>query len=302
MKILVTGGTGFVGSNIVRALLAEGHEVFITGSDAEQKIPGFKGKYLQPGLLGIDWDEIGNIDAVFHEAAINDTTHDDTREMMRANLESSRALFEYAAMHECRHIVYASSTAVYGDVFPPFREDSPTHPLNPYAESKLALDVYAQEFARMHPEIIVVGLRYCNVYGPGESHKGKRASMIYQLAQQMQKRAPVLFKDGEQKRDYVYIKDVITANLKALATTKSCVVNCGSGAATSFNELVRILNGVLDMNLVPEYIENPYERTYQKYTLCDMSRAKELLGFVPQYDIEDGIRDYYASGLCDSRP
>ena len=297
MRILVTGGTGFVGSNISLKLMELGHEVLITGSDAEQKLPGFKGKYLQPDLIGIDWDAVGNVDAVIHEAAINDTTSLDEREMMRANVDASLALFEYAAAHGCKRIVYASSTAVYGATPAPYVEDKGLEPLNPYGLSKKVLDEKAMAFAAVHPEITVVGLRYCNVYGPRESHKGARASMIYQLAKQMAKGNPRIFKYGEQKRDYIYMKDVVEANLLALEAKESSVVNCGAGEATSFNEIIAILNKTMGLDRAPEYIENPYAARYQNFTQCDMSKAKEKIGFVPKYDVQKGIADYYKSGF-----
>jgi ADP-L-glycero-D-manno-heptose 6-epimerase len=298
MKILVTGGTGFVGSNIASELIARGHEVTITGNEAEQKVKGIA-KLIQPGFLGIDWDAIGTPDVIFHEAALNDTTSLDSSEMMRGNLEAGKALFEYAAAHGVKRIVYASSTAIYGDVEPPYREDGPVHPLNPYGESKLEFDKWVTEFATAHPEMIIVGLRYCNVYGPREDHKGSRASMIWQLMNQMKTGNPKLFKGGEQKRDYIYVKDVVRANLLAggieegAIVKESCIVNCGSGEATSFNDIVAILNKVLGTNRTPEYIENPYADRYQNFTLCDMTLAKEKIGFVPMYDVRKGIEDYF---------
>ncbi len=297
MRILVTGGTGFIGSNIALALIEQGYDVVITGHDAEQKLPNFKGGYLQPSFLGLDWEELGRLDAIIHEAAINDTTFLDEREMTRANVDSSLALFEYAAKNGCKKIVYASSTAVYGGTPAPYVEDKGLEPLNPYGASKKALDEKTMEFAKNHPEMTVVGLRYCNVYGPRESHKGARASMIYQLAQQMAKRNPRIFKNGEQKRDYIYVKDVVLANMLALNTKESCVVNCGTGRATSFNDVIAILNKVMGANRMPEYIDNPHASRYQSFTQCDMTLAKEKLGFVPEFGIEKGIEDYYKSGF-----
>ncbi len=296
MRILVTGGTGFVGSNIVRELHERGHEVLITGNDAEQKILQLVTKYLQPSFLGIDWDAIGKVDILFHEAAINDTLLSDRDEMMRANLLSSQELFKRVYDNGCRRIVYASSTAVYGNADVPFKENGRIQPLNVYGESKKLLDEFAMEFAHSHPGVTVVGLRYCNVYGPGEQHKGKRASMIYQLAKQMQMGDPKLFKSGEQKRDWIYVKDVVSANLLASEAKESCVVNCGSGSATSFNDLVRILNKTLGLERKPIYMDNPYEKTYQNHTYCDMALAKQKISFVPHFDIENGIQDYAASG------
>jgi ADP-L-glycero-D-manno-heptose 6-epimerase len=296
MRIFVTGGTGFVGSNLVKELYKQGHEIAVTGSDAEQNVGEFVKKYLQPGLLGIDWSATGQIDVLYHEAAINDTMLNDREEMLRANLSASMELFEHAVENGCRKIVYASSTAVYGNAPAPFKEDGPIMPLNVYGESKKMLDEFATDFAIRNPEVTVVGLRYCNVYGPGEQHKGKRASMIYQLAQQMEKGSPKLFKYGEQKRDWIYVDDVVKANLLAAEAKESCIVNCGSGSATSFNEIVEILNRVMSVSRTPEYIDNPFAEKYQDFTYCDMSKAAEKIGFKPEYDIEKGIEHYYATG------
>ncbi len=296
MKALVTGGTGLIGSNLAMELLRQGHEVIITGHDAEFKIPGFKGKYLQPSFIGLDFDAIGRVDVCFHQAAINDTTLMDKQEMFRANVESAKKLFEYVVNKGCKHIVYASSTAVYGNLLPPYKEDGPVEPLNPYAESKVVLDTFAMDFAKKHPDIVIVGVRYCNVYGPQEKYKWKRATMIYQLAQQMLKGDPVLFKHGEQKRDYIYVKDVVRANLLAAQAKESCIVNCGAGTATTFNEIVKILNEVLGTKRTPKYIDNPYGDKYQSFTLCDMTKAKKKIGFVPEFDIRKGIKDYFMTG------
>lgn len=300
MRILVTGGTGFVGSNIVKELSGKGHEIIITGSDAEQAVGKDVQKYLQPSFLGIDWNALGKLDLVFHEAAINNTLLNDKTEMLRSNLDASRALFEYAVKTGCKRIVYASSTAVYGNAPVPFREDGPIEPLNVYGESKKMLDEFAMAFAAKNPDVTVVGLRYCNVYGPGENHKGKRASMIYQLAKQMQKGRPRLFKNGEQKRDWIFVEDVVAANMLAARAAKSCVVNCGSGMATSFNAIVEVLNKLLQTHWQPEYIENANSDAYQSYTYCDMAYAKKMIGFVPQYDIESGIKKFAETGAFNS--
>lgn len=285
-----------MGSNLVLNLIKEGHEVLITGHDAENKIPDFKGKYLQPSFLGIDWDEIGKVDLVFHEAAINDTTLTDRKEMMRANLDSSKELFERVKKNGCKRIVYASSTAVYGDAPAPFKENGILKPLNVYGESKKLLDEFAMDFAQKNPDVIIIGLRYCNVYGPGEKHKGKRASMIYQLAEQMKNGDPRLFEWGEQKRDWVYVKDVVEANLLASEGQESAVVNCGYGQAVSFNDIVAILNKTLGTDKKPIYFKNPFEAAYQNHTVCDMNLAAEKIGFHPKFDIEKGIEDYFNSG------
>lgn len=302
MRVLVTGGTGFIGSNLALHLHEQGHEVWITGAEGEQDVPELRERMLPQEFWNLDWGRLGALDAVFHQAANNDTTLLDRAEMFRVNVEGSRVLFEAAVAHGCRQIVYASSCAVYGDVAAPYREQGPAHPLNPYGESKLALDEQTMAFAAAHPDVTLVGLRYPNVYGPRENRKGKRATMIYQFAQQMLRGNPRLFTFGEQTRDYVYVADVVRANLLAAQAKGSAVVNAGSGTATSFNELVTILNEVLGTDRVPEYIENPYQGRYQDHTRCDMTRARELLGFVPEFDIRSGIRAYAESGFLVPAP
>jgi len=296
MRCLVTGGTGLVGSNLALQLVEDGHEVIITGHEAEQQLPEFTGKCLNPGFLGIDWDAIGEVDVLYHQAALNNTRNLDRNEMFLANYESSKALFDYVIERGCKRIVYATSTAVYGRHPAPYREDGPFDLSTPYAESKRAMEEYAMGLAAKHGDVTLVGLRYCNIYGPRESHKGTRATMIYQMAQQMQKGNPRLFKHGEQTRAYAYVKDVVRANILAASSTQTGILNCGYDGVTSFNQLVEILNEVLGLSREPEYINNPFEGNYQDNTQCDMSLAKEMIGYEPEFDVESGIRDYYASG------
>jgi len=301
MRCLVTGGTGFIGSNLVRHLVEAGHEVIITGHEAEQPLDFFTGKRVFPGLGGIDWGAVGEIDVLFHQAAMNDTRCMDRAEMMRVNLEDSRGLFRYAVGHGCRRIVYASSTAVYGTNPAPYREAGPFDLNTPYAESKKRVEDVAMDIAEEHPDVRIVGLRYCNVYGPGEGHKGRRASMIYQCARRMEYGNPRLFKYGEQRRDYIYVNDVVRANMLAAEAETSCIVNCGSGTAVTFNRVVEVLNEVLGRTRRPEYFDNPYAGNYQDHTQCDMTLAEELIGFVPRHSIEEGIRDYFRSGCLTNR-
>ncbi|NLZ18103.1 MAG: NAD-dependent epimerase/dehydratase family protein [Desulfobulbaceae bacterium] len=297
MRCLVTGGTGFVGSNIALALQEQGHEVLITGNESEQPVPQFIGKCLYPGFLGIDFDAIGKIDVLFHQAAINGTRVSDEKEIMRANYYASKRLFEYVLENGCKKIIYATSTAVYGNNPAPYKENDRLNPQTPYAESKVLLEEYATALANSNQDVTLVGLRYCNIYGPRENHKGTRATMIYQFAQQMLKGNPKLFKYGEQKRDYIYVKDVVQANLLAAASDSSCIVNCGSGKATSFNKLVSMLNALLGIARTPEFIDNPFVESYQDYTECDMTMARERIRFVPAYSIEEGLMDYFKSGF-----
>jgi ADP-L-glycero-D-manno-heptose 6-epimerase len=308
MQVMVTGASGFVGSNLVRALVSLGYEVIATGSPSEQRLPTKGVRFFAHGLTGVNFPEIERslpgqrLHILFHQAANNDTGCADEHEMMWANVAATKKLFDWAWRHGCRKIVYASSTAVYGMLPAPHCELGELNPLNLYAKSKVKMEQSAAVFTDMYKELTCVGLRYCNIYGPGESHKGKRASMIYQMGRTLTKGRPVrIFHDGEQKRDWIFIDDVVRANLLAMECGESCVVNCGSGKATSFNELNSTLLQTIPIGNaesceMPEYIPNPNPAAYQSHTQCDMRLAEEKLGFVPRYDIRAGIEAYYKRG------
>lgn len=285
----MTGGTGFIGSHIAQALKVKGHEVIVTGNDIENK---FDGKILRPTLIGIDWKEIGRIDVLIHQAALNDVKVKDEQEMQKSNVEASKQLFIEAVNRGCHHIVYASSTAAYGNIPTPYKEDQFCEPLNAYGRSKRDLDEWAMNFAQTY-KVTVVGLRYSNVYGPGESHKKHMSSMIFQFAQQILHGQPIVYGDGTQKRSYIYVKDAVTANLLAMESKESCILNCGGPEAVSSNKLIQILFRTMGMLKEIKYIENPHEQQYQPDTSLDMSKAKEKIGFIPKWNIQDGIKDYH---------
>ncbi len=287
MRALVTGGTGFVGSNLVHRLHQDGWEVLYTGPETENRVPGTR---VGNSIRLLPWDGIGRIDVLFHQAAITDTLVTDPVEMFKVNTVAPLGLFADAIRHGCRRIVYASSCATYGDSPPPFREDGPTAPLNVYGQSKLLLDVLA---ATLADKATITGLRYSNVYGPGEAHKGRMASMVWQLAGQLRRgENPRLFEHGQQKRDFVYVEDVVAANLRAAEAGVSGVFNCGSGTANSFSHLLAVLQRALGTDRPVQWVPNPHPAGYQVLTLCDMRNAAGLLGHVPRYSLEEGIRDY----------
>jgi ADP-L-glycero-D-manno-heptose 6-epimerase len=192
-------------------------------------------------------------------------------------------------------VVWASSCSIYGQGPVPMKESQPPQPLNVYAFSKLAMERLARKFSERlaHP---IVGLRYSNVYGPGEAHKGKFASMIYQLARQMRAgKRPRIFTAGQQKRDFVYIDDVVQANYCGMQSRSSGHFNAGAGESWSFNDVVQQLNRVLGTKLAAEYFENPYSFT-QDWTQTDLTESTRVLGYEPKYDLARGINAYFESG------
>lgn len=286
--VLITGGTGFIGSHLSSRLYNLGYNVTVVGSATERKPRA--NKFLYINLNGLAWDKIGKVDICFHLAAHNDTTDTDRDNMYRANLTGPMTMFHQLAENGCKKFIYASSASVYGNSPAPYVEDvTPTDPLNPYAESKLAFDDFARHFA-LDKNASVIGLRFTNVYGPGEWHKGKRASMIHQLIEHRRERPfvrPRLFKYGEQKRDWVYVDDAVDMMILAIDYPHSGIFNCGSGEAVSFNQLAEII-GLPEA----EYIDCPFPERYQSFTLADLTKSKKELKYSPKYNVNQGIKKF----------
>ncbi|MFL6543196.1 MAG: NAD-dependent epimerase/dehydratase family protein, partial [Chthoniobacterales bacterium] len=230
-------------------------------------------------------------DCIFHLASITDTTNHNQFEQVHDNVESFRRLLNFARPTRTR-VVFASSASTYGSATTASVEGSEAAPKNVYAFSKAMMDNLAWRCARETPAWVIVGLRYFNVYGPREAHKGVPASMIYHLAQQMKRgQRPRIFKHGEQQRDFVYVKDIVAGTIAAMSAKESGIYNLGAGKPRSFNELVEILNKSLGTNFEPEYIDNPHAH-YQNFTQADLSRVRAALGYEPRYSLEEGVADY----------
>ncbi len=309
--ILITGGAGFIGSNlafyfqenfpdakvVVFDLFRTG-ETFDNGNLKSfghyKNLKGFTGEIITGDITKkedlqrlLDF----RFDYIFHEAAISDTTVQDQKIMMETNLNAFKDLLKMAKEMGAA-MIYASSGATYGNAPAPQtvgRED----PANIYGFSKLAMDHLAYEWMKKS-DLPIVGLRYFNVYGPREFYKNKTASMVLQFGHQiLAGKHPRLF-EGSDKilRDFIYIDDVIQANVKACNPKRSGVYNVGTGKARSFQDIVDILQKELGTNLPCEYIPNPYVGQYQFFTQADIEPTKEFLDYEPEVSLEEGIRRY----------
>nr|QGT50148.1 ADP-L-glycero-D-manno-heptose-6-epimerase [uncultured Helicobacter sp.] len=309
-KILITGGAGFIGSNL--AFYFQKHhplakvyvfdkfrsdERFSNGHFKSlghfQNLIGFKGEIIigdinNPQDLALL--ENREFDYIFHQAAISDTTVLDQELIMKTNHIAFLKLLKIAQKHNAL-MVYASSAGTYGNSPAPNVVGTGEVPENAYGFSKLCMDESVRKILAEDPQRRIIGLRYFNVYGHNEFHKGQTASMILQLGLQAIKNKKVrLFKHGEQKRDFVYIKDVIQANVKAIEAPVSGIYNIGSGNARSFNDIVSCLKAHLGEFEV-EYFDNPYS-FFQNHTEADISLNEEYLSYIPRFTLEDGIKQY----------
>lgn len=298
MKVLVTGGAGFIGSNVVKLLEEKGACVYILDDFSQasyRNIADVKADVICGSVTDEDLiRKLPKLDAVIHEGAITDTTLPDDTRMIDVNFNGFKYLFSFCMKNKVR-LVYASSAGVYGDGQFPMKESQKARPLNTYAYSKYLCDKYTT--SRKKTPALVVGLRYFNVYGPNEYHKGLSASMIYQLYLQMkQGKRPRVFKHGEQKRDFIYVKDIAALTVAALELKKNNILNVGTGIPRSFNDIIAALNTTLKTDLAPDYFDNPYCGVYQDFTQADTTRLNAC-GLSAGYSLEDGIKDYLANYL-----
>ncbi len=311
--ILITGGAGFIGANLA-FYFQENHPgckivVFDTFRSGEtfsngnlksfghfKNLIGFQGEVISGNINDPDaLDKLKNtyrFDYIFHEAAISDTTVLEQDLMIKTNVNAFKNLLDLAVAHQA-NMIYASSAATYGDAPSPQRVGKEA-PNNAYGFSKLMMDNITREYIAREQEISIVGLRYFNVYGAREYFKNKTASTVVQFGHQILSGATPRLFEGSDKilRDFIYIEDVIQANVKAMHPRKSGIYNIGTGKARSFQDICNILQDQLGKERQAEYIPNPYIGRYQFHTEADISESIEELGYLPGYSLEEGIQAY----------
>ena len=309
--ILITGGAGFIGSNLAFYFQINFPNSKIIIFDCFRSGDTFSNNNLKSfghykNLIGFSGTVIcGNInskvdismlddfkfDYIFHQAAISDTRVYDQEIILKTNVNSFYGFLE-KAKNDGAVMVYASSAATYGSLPSPQMVGN-ENPENPYGFSKLLMDQIAYKFIKKNPDITVVGLRFFNVYGPREFYKGSTSSMVIQLGHQiLDGKAPRLFIGSDKiMRDFIYIEDVIQANIKACNPKKNGVYNVGTGISRSFQDIADILQNELGTSLPTDYFENPFSG-YQEHTKADILATQENLSFKVKFSLEEGIKSY----------
>lgn len=314
--IIVTGGAGLIGSAVVWKLNQLGHENIVIvdhlgSSDKWANLAPLKFKdYLEkdqllPLLASGTSSPIGTqrISAVIHLGACSSTTERDVSYLIRNNFEYSKSLARFALENDARFI-YASSAATYGDGALGFNDDesqlATLRPLNAYGYSKQLFDLWLQQHGLLDK---VVGLKYFNVYGPNEHHKGEMRSVVLKAFEQVQATGGMTlfrshhpdYRDGEQLRDFVYVKDAVDMTLFFLDRPEANgIFNIGTGQARSWNDLAKALFAAMERPERIEYIDMPehIRPRYQYYTCADRSKL-EAAGYTkPTTSLEDAVADY----------
>jgi UDP-glucose 4-epimerase len=302
MTALVTGGAGFIGSNLVDALLARGERVVVVDDLSTGRRQNLDAALAQGAELHeldvCDADALGALFAevrpelVFHLAAQIDVRRSvaDPAADARVNVEGTINVLAAAQAAGARRVVYsATGGAVYGEAEQvPTPEDAPAQPLAPYGQAKLSGEGYLGLFTRLHG-LSTVSLRYANVYGPRQDPLGEGGVIAIFCGCFAEGRTPTIYGDGEQTRDYVYVGDVVAANLRAAELDVGGSINVGTGVETSVLDLVEAFKGLEGgEGFAP--VHAPARAGEVLRSCLDASRARKLLGWEPQMSLSDGLQ------------
>lgn len=297
MKALVTGGAGFIGSNLVRRLIAEGHEVrvhdnFSTGS--RENLSGLDVELIEGDLRSFERVATAarGVDVIFHQGALGSVPRSiqDPLTTTAVNIEGTLNVLLAARDHGVRRVVFASSSSVYGDApGMPRREDGILRPLAPYAVSKLAAEQFCLSAQRVY-DLEVVALRYFNVFGERQDPLGGYAAVIPKFVHAMLAgERPTINGDGATARDFTHVANVVDANMAAATTgPPGQVYNIGMGSSHTLLELVAALNDLLGTDLAPVHL--PSRPGDVVMSEADIAQARAALGYAPAIDFTEGLR------------
>lgn len=299
-RILVTGGAGFIGSNITERLVKDGHEVVVLDdcflgcvaniSNVINKIEFVSDSVLNRELVS---QLMKGTDYVIHEAAHSSAPmfKDDPTKGIEVNVIGFTNVMEEARKAGVKRVVYASTSSLYSKIRPPHREDAVISPGSWYEFSMFSREEISRLYLKLYG-FDSVGLRYFSVYGPHEEGKGRFANLISQFLWAIKNgERPVVYGDGKQTRDFTHVSDVVEANVLAMTADGVAgeVFNVGTGGTTSINDMIGMLKRAMGSDVETEYVDNPI-KNYVQETLADTTKAKKMLGFEAKVKLEEGIR------------
>jgi len=295
----VTGGAGFIGSNLVEELLDLGEVSVIddlsTGDIENIELLVDKGvSFIEASILDNEKlvDVSRGIDFIFHQAALPSVSRsiDDPVKSNLVNVSGTLNVLEAARKNHVKKVVYASSSAVYGDTVElPISESMKPNPLSPYAVSKLAAEYYCRVYSHIYGTPTVC-LRYFNVFGPRQNPYSEYSAVIPKfISLILEGKAPTINGDGSITRDFVFVKDVVHANIQAIKTKAEGVFNIANGKQTSLKELAELIMNKVGTKV--EIIYGPNRTGDVQDSFADITEAKDKLQYTPKYDIKKGLKE-----------
>lgn len=302
-KILVTGGAGFIGSNLCNTLLKKGYDVTAFDNlflgkkeNLDQGVKFVKGDVRNKK----DLEKINKkFDFVVHLAAASSAPMftDDLKGSYENNVMGFISILEYCRKHKVGKLLYASTSSIYGNNPTPLTEDQQVWPPNYYSVTKYCMENTAHCYKKQFPEMEIIGFRFMSVYGLHEKHKGQFANLASQFSWDVfADRSPILYGDGSQQRDFTNVKDIVQAIILAMESKKkfgSTIFNIGTNKAYNLNILVDKINKVMGKNIKPKQIVNPVKEGYVRKQLADIKKIKKELGFKPTVTLDEGLREIY---------
>jgi UDP-glucose 4-epimerase len=302
MEVLVTGGAGFIGSNIVDGLIKEGHKAIVVDnlSTGKKENLNEKAEFYQLDIRDQELEKVfeeNEISHIIHHAAQIDVQHSIKDPLFDAhnNILGTINVLEMAKEYEVEKIIYASSAAVYGEPdYLPVDEEHPIKAMSPYGITKHTPEHYIKMYSELYNLKYTI-FRYSNVYGPRQDPKGEGGVVSIFVDEMLAEERPVIFGDGEQTRDFIHVYDIVKANLLALEKGDNILVNISTESRDSVNDLVDYLNEILPYSL--EAINEEARKGDILHSSLANGKAKELLGWTPDYDLREGLKqtvEYYS--------
>jgi len=298
MKFVVTGGAGFIGSHLTKFLLENGHDVIVIDNlargsmknlrEVESKIEFHKISILEYDKLK---EIVKNVDGVFHQAALAfiPDSFKDPEKYYQVNAIGTKNILKLAKEFGFK-VVFASSSSIYGDQTKfPIKEDAVRRPLNPYGESKLQAEKFAEQYAK--DGVKVIGLRYFNVFGIGQNPNYAGVIPIF-MERLSENKSPIIEGDGTQIRSFTYVDDVVNANFLAFrSNVDHAFINIATSSKTSINQLAKIMIGLSGLSLETIYDKPRKGDIHTSH--ADITRAEELIGWTPKISLEEGLKKIF---------